>query len=50
MLTAWEPLAIHPQVRANRALIGLGCNLKKVRPLKLLLKSFLLVVCITFPW
>ena len=29
ILTAWEPLAIHPGVRANRALIGLGCNLKK---------------------
>ena len=29
ILTAWEPLAIHPGVRANRALIGLGCYLKK---------------------
>ena len=27
ILTAWEPLAIHPQVRANRAFIGLGCSL-----------------------
>ena len=25
---AWEPLAIHPRVRANRALIGLGCSFK----------------------
>ena len=28
ILTAWEPLAIHPRVRANRVLIGLGCNLE----------------------
>ena len=27
ILIAWEPLAIHPQVRANRAFIGLGCSL-----------------------
>ena len=37
MLTAWEPLVIHPRVRANRALIGLGCSLKKKGPLKLFL-------------
>ena len=24
ILTAWEPLAIHPQVRANGTLIGVG--------------------------
>ena len=28
ILTAWEPLAIHPRERANRALIGLGCSFK----------------------
>ena len=28
ILTAWEPLAIHPRVRANRTLIGLGCIFK----------------------
>ena len=37
ILTAWEPLTIHPRVRAIHALKGLGCNLKKVRPLKLFL-------------
>ena len=25
---AWEPLAIHQQVRTNRALIGLDCSFK----------------------
>ena len=29
ILTAWEPLAIHPRVRADRALIRLGCSFKK---------------------
>ena len=29
ILTAWEPLAIHPGVMANRALMGLGCSFKK---------------------
>ena len=29
ILTAWKPLAIHPWVSANHALIGLDCNLKK---------------------
>ena len=28
ILTAWDPLAIHPRVRANGALIGLGCRFK----------------------
>ena len=28
ILTAWEPLAIHPRVRANHGLIGLGCGFK----------------------
>ena len=36
-LTAWLRLAIHPGVRANRALIGLGCCFKKIGPLKLFL-------------
>ena len=26
---AWEPLAIHPRMRANRVLIGLGWSFKK---------------------
>ena len=30
ILTAWKPLAIHPRVRANRALIRLGCNFKNM--------------------
>ena len=29
ILAAWELLAIHPQMRANRTLIGLGRSLKK---------------------
>ena len=29
LLTAWEMLAIHPRVRDNRVLIGLGCSFKK---------------------
>ena len=29
ILTAWEPLAIHPWVRANRILMGLGRVLRR---------------------
>ena len=29
ILTAWEPLAIHPRVRANRILMGLGRVLRR---------------------
>ena len=36
ILTAWEPLAIHLQVRANRVLIGLGCS-SKIRTTEIVL-------------
>ena len=29
IVIAWEQIAIHPRVSANRAVIGLGCSLKK---------------------
>ena len=31
ILTAWEPLAIYPRVKANRPLMGLGCSFFKGR-------------------
>ena len=37
ILTAWEPLAIHPLVRANRELKGLGCNFKKNKTTEIIL-------------